>query len=92
MGIEVPAYDRHGRRFDMRLKKTQANKGYRFFGYEWKRSLIDNELAEAMAAGKKTGRKLKAEVWAFRSMELLTESREEGDHHPDGALGVAILI
>ncbi|KAF8765762.1 hypothetical protein HU200_008271 [Digitaria exilis] len=97
-GIVVPVYDRHGRRFDMGLKKIESNRGYRFFGAEWMRFVRTNQLQEAMAAvaeeeGRK--RKLEAEVWAFRSAELRPEFQAEGgggDQHPDGVLGVAILV
>lgn len=49
-GIVVPVYDRHGRRFDMGLKKNEAKRGYRFFGTEWVNFVRANQLQEAMAA------------------------------------------
>ncbi|OEL30150.1 hypothetical protein BAE44_0008825 [Dichanthelium oligosanthes] len=95
-GIEVPVYDRFGRRFDMMLRRIQANRpgSYRFLGNGWWRFATANRLEEGMAVAKGRGRELEAEVWAFRSPELLPERRAEAaDHHPDdGALGIAILI
>ncbi|XP_072148489.1 uncharacterized protein [Setaria viridis] len=92
-GIEVPVYDRHGWRFGMRLNWTEASRAYRFSGTGWGLFLRDNQLPEAMAAAEEIGRKLEVELWAFRLTELqLQERRAEGDHHPDGVLGVAILI
>ncbi|RLM98961.1 zinc finger protein ZAT3-like [Panicum miliaceum] len=92
-GIEVPAYDRHGRRFNMRLTRTESSSGYRLCGAGWLYFLRQNQLAEAMVAAKEMGRELEVELWAFRSTELLPERRAEGDHHhPDGALGMVILI
>ena len=60
--IQVPAYDRHGRRFDMSLKMAQSNRSYRFFGHEWRRFVADNQLGEAMAAADELGRKLEVEL------------------------------
>ena len=92
-GIQVPAYDRHGRRFDMRLWMVRSNSCYRLFGHGWRSFLADNQLEEAMAVAKEMGRKLEVELWVFRSVELLPmERRAEIGHHPDGALGMAILI
>ena len=92
-GMQVPAYDRHGRRFDMRLWMVRSQSAYRLFGSEWRRFLADNQLEEAMAVAKGMGRKLEVELWAFRSVELLPlERRMETGHHPDGALGMVILI
>lgn len=83
-GMQVPAYDRHGRRFDMRLKCSgRTDPVYRLFGPEWRRFVAVNQVAQAM----------EVELWAFRSAELLPlEGRVETGHHPDGALGMAILI
>jgi hypothetical protein len=89
-GMQVPAYDRHGRRFDMRLWMVGSNSCYRLFGPQWSRFLADNQLEEAMAVAKEMGRKLEVEFWAFRSAEL--ERHVEAGQHPDGALGMAILI
>jgi hypothetical protein len=80
-GIEVPAYDRHGRRFNMRLTRTESSSGYRLCGAGWLYFLRQNQLAEAMAAAKEMGRELEVDLWAFRSTELLPERHAEGDHH-----------
>ncbi|CAD6333930.1 unnamed protein product [Miscanthus lutarioriparius] len=77
-GMQVPAYDRHGRRFDMRLWMVRSQSAYRLFGSEWRRFLADNQLEEAMAVAKEMGRKLEVELWAFRSVELLPR----GDRPP----------
>ncbi|KXG21914.1 hypothetical protein SORBI_3009G124300 [Sorghum bicolor] len=90
IGMQVPAYDRHGRRFDMRLWMVGSNSCYRLFGPQWSRFLADNQLEEAMAVAKEMGRKPEVEFWAFRSAEL--ERHVEAGQHPDGALGMAILI
>jgi hypothetical protein len=92
-GMQVPAYDRQGRRFDMRLWMVRSNSCYRLFGREWSGFVADNQLEEAMAVANEMGQKLKVELWAFHSVELLPlERRVEAGHHPDGALGMAILI
>ncbi|OEL19643.1 hypothetical protein BAE44_0019342 [Dichanthelium oligosanthes] len=96
-GMEVLAFDRHGRRFGMTLGEVRSIRGgcYRLFGGGWGHFVGDNQLAEALAAAKEAGRELEVELWAFRSAELRLPGRrraEAADQHPDGALGVAILI
>lgn len=84
--LQVPAYDRHGRRFDMRLRMLllRSSSSYRLFGPEWYRFVRNNQLEEAMAAAKEMGRKLEVEVWAFRSVELmpLGAGARRGDRPP----------
>lgn len=77
----------------MSLKMVQSNRSYHLFGHEWRRFVADNQLGEAMAAADELGRKLEVEHWAFRSVELQPIKRpEETGRHPDGDLGMAILI
>jgi hypothetical protein len=94
-GMEVPAFDRHGNSYQMRLKYMEhsSSKGYyRLCGVGWSRFVRDKQLEEAMAVANEMGRELELELWAFRSPELLPEGGAVADHHPDGALGMAILI
>lgn len=76
-GMQVPAYDRHGRRFDMSLKMVQSNRSYRLFGHEWRRFVAENQLEEARAVAKEMGRKLEVELWAFRSGGAAAANRGE---------------
>jgi hypothetical protein len=90
---DVPAYDHHGRRYDMELVYLDSVVHYRLCGYGWNRFVKENHLKDALAAAKQMGRKLEVEGWAFRSKELGPNGAAEDDgHHPDGALGFAILV
>jgi hypothetical protein len=83
----------HYRRYDMELVYMDSVVHYRLRGYGWNRFVIENDLKDAMAAAKQMGRKLEVEGWAFRSKELGPNGGAEADgHHPDGALGFAILV
>ncbi|KAL6842190.1 hypothetical protein ACP4OV_028169 [Aristida adscensionis] len=90
-GLEVPAYDRHGRRYELWLR-VQVNGAYRFCGGGWGRFVADNHVAEAVAEMGALGREVEVELWAFRSPELLPLRRGGGSDHPDGAMGIAILV
>ncbi|KAK3138888.1 hypothetical protein QOZ80_5AG0374740 [Eleusine coracana subsp. coracana] len=90
-GMQVAAFDRHGHRYDMKLKYLYLSSvHYRLCGSEWNRFVRGNQLEGAMAAVKGTGRAIGVEVWAFRSPELPQDGVVE--LHPDGALGLAIVI
>ncbi|OEL22869.1 hypothetical protein BAE44_0016112 [Dichanthelium oligosanthes] len=83
-GLDVPVFDRDGRRYDFKCVYAEDTGFYRLTGAaEYERFMADNNVVRDVEEGKE----LFMELWAFRTPA-------SGSDHPsaEGALGMVILF
>ncbi|CAD6236841.1 unnamed protein product [Miscanthus lutarioriparius] len=92
-GMSVTAFDHRGQQYEMTCKLWR-DKHYRFMGPGWKNFRQAHHLTIAKEAH--LTRRVTVKLWAFRSRALLPEVKdddgEEEPGHPDGALGLVLLL
>ncbi|KAL6873421.1 hypothetical protein ACP4OV_013503 [Aristida adscensionis] len=89
-GLDVAVLDREGRRYGFKLVYAEDTGFYRLAGAaEYERFMADNGVVRDVA---ELGKELFMEVWAFRSPALRKGGEAAVDDHPDGALGMVILV
>ncbi|KAL6619314.1 hypothetical protein ACP70R_034453 [Stipagrostis hirtigluma subsp. patula] len=87
-GLDVPVFDRDGRRYEFKCVYAEDTGFYRLAGAaEYERFMVDNNVVRDVELGKE----LFMEVWAFRS-PALQKGQMSIDDHTDGALGMVILF
>lgn len=87
-GMSVTAFDRRGQQYEMTCKLWRE-KHFRFMGQGWKNFRQAHHLT--IAREDRFARRMTVKLLAFRSRALLKDDGEEPGH-PDGALGLVLLL